>query len=158
MVTRMSISAKATPPFRPVRVAVLTISDTRDEATDTSGRYLADEVVAAGHTLADKRIVRDEQRAIREVFVGYMADPEVEVVISTGGTGITGRDVTVDTLERLYTKHIVGIRRALPHAQLRRHRQLDHPEPAPRAGWPARPCFSPCPAPPERAAWAGRRS
>lgn len=91
-----------------VRIAILTVSDTRTEETDTSGRFLAESIVAEGHVLAAKRIVQDEPSHIALMLASWMEDEDVDVVISTGGTGITGRDVTVDVFERLYTKAIPG--------------------------------------------------
>ncbi|MEE8274564.1 MAG: molybdopterin-binding protein, partial [Alphaproteobacteria bacterium] len=80
--------------FVPVNIAVLTVSDTRTEADDTSGQTLADRIVAAGHRLADRKIVRDDIGAIVAHLEAWIADPAVDVVIATGGTGLTGRDVT----------------------------------------------------------------
>jgi molybdenum cofactor biosynthesis protein B len=93
---------------RPVRIAVLTVSDTRTEETDTSGRLLVDRILDAGHVLADRRIVIDDARLIREVVSTWLARDDVEAVVSTGGTGITGRDVTADVFESLYDKAIPG--------------------------------------------------
>lgn len=93
---------------RPVSIAILTVSDTRTEETDTSGRTLVERLRGAGHVLADKRIVRDEPDQIRSVVAAWIADPGVEVIVSTGGTGITGRDVTVDALGRFFDRTIPG--------------------------------------------------
>jgi len=95
-------------PFRPVRVAVLTVSDTRDEESDTSGHVLAERIVGAGHELADKAIVRDDIPAIREQVKAWAASGSVDAIITTGGTGITGRDVTPEALEPLFDKKIDG--------------------------------------------------
>lgn len=95
-------------PIRPVRVAVLTISDTRDEESDTSGNVLADRVVAAGHELADRGIVRDHIPDIREKVQGWVASGFVDAIVTTGGTGLTGRDVTPEALEPLFDKKIDG--------------------------------------------------
>lgn len=92
----------------PVRVAVLTVSDTRTEATDTSGQVLADRVTGAGHELAARAIVRDEVATIREQVKAWAASGSVDAIISTGGTGLTGRDVTVEALEPLFDKKIDG--------------------------------------------------
>ena len=81
--------------FLPVRIAVLTVSDTRSLAEDRSGDVLAERIAGAGHILAERAIVRDEQAEIEARLRGWIADPAVDVVISTGGTGLTGRDVTV---------------------------------------------------------------
>ena len=95
-------------PFNPLRVAVLTVSDTRDEANDTSGKLLADRVVRDGHVLAARRIVRDDVAEIRAQVKAWIADPDVDVVISTGGTGLTGRDVTPEAIRPLFDKAIEG--------------------------------------------------
>ena len=92
----------------PVRVAVLTVSDTRTVETDRSGATLVERVEAAGHDVADRRIVPDDMATLREVLTAWIADDGVDVVLTTGGTGITGRDVTVDVAEALYTKAIPG--------------------------------------------------
>jgi molybdenum cofactor biosynthesis protein B len=94
--------------FKPVRVAVLTVSDTRDEESDTSGHVLAERITAAGHELADRAIVRDDVAAIREQVKAWVASGAVEAIITTGGTGITGRDVTPEALEPLFDKKIDG--------------------------------------------------
>jgi molybdenum cofactor biosynthesis protein B len=95
-------------PFHPLRVAVLTVSDSRDEASDTSGKLLADRVVREGHVLAGRRIVRDDVAEIRNQVKAWIADPEIDVVISTGGTGLTGRDVTPEAIQPLFDKTIEG--------------------------------------------------
>ena len=94
--------------FKPLQIAVLTVSDTRDEATDKSGALLVERVRAAGHTLAAKTIVRDDIYAIRAIVSAWIADASVEVVISTGGTGITGRDGTPEAIAVLLDKQIDG--------------------------------------------------
>lgn len=94
--------------FLPVQIAVLTVSDTRDLAADKSGQTLADRVTAAGHVLADRRIVRDDVEAIEAILREWIADPNVDAVISTGGTGITGRDVTPEAFQRVLDKEIPG--------------------------------------------------
>ncbi len=95
-------------PFQPVRIAVLTVSDTRTEETDRSGALLAEKLTEAGHLLADKVIVKDEQDAIAAQLRQWIADPEVEVVLATGGTGVTGRDVTPEAFASVYEKEIPG--------------------------------------------------
>lgn len=90
--------------FVPVRIAVLTVSDTRGPAEDRSGDTLVERLQAAGHVLADRAIVQDDQAAIEARLRGWIADPDVDVVISTGGTGLTGRDVTVEAHEAVYEK------------------------------------------------------
>ena len=94
--------------FKPVRIAVLVVSDTRTLETDTSGQLLVDRLTEAGHTLADRMIVRDDVPTIRETVSAWIADPDVDVVISSGGTGLTGRDVTPEALEPLLEKTIDG--------------------------------------------------
>ena len=94
--------------FTPVRVAVLTVSDTRDEESDTSGQVLADRIEAAGHMLAARGLVRDEVEAIRHQVRHWIGTQAADVVITTGGTGLTGRDVTPEALEPLFDKTIDG--------------------------------------------------
>ncbi len=94
--------------FQPVNIAVLTVSDTRTMDTDTSGKLLADRITAAGHHLAARQIVSDDKTQIRAVVSGWIADPQVDVVISSGGTGLTGRDVTPEALAPLFDKTIEG--------------------------------------------------
>jgi len=94
--------------FVAINVAVLTVSDTRNETTDTSGRLLSDRVKQAGHHLVEKRIVPDDPETIRSTMQTWCDDTNVDVVISTGGTGITGRDSTPDVLATLFTKLIPG--------------------------------------------------
>ncbi|MBI3439248.1 MAG: molybdenum cofactor biosynthesis protein B [Proteobacteria bacterium] len=94
--------------FKPVQIAVLTVSDTRDVGSDTSGALLAERIVASGHTLAARGLVRDDAAAIQEIVRGWIADPGIDVVISTGGTGLTGRDVTPEALSPLFEKEIEG--------------------------------------------------
>ncbi len=95
-------------PFIPVGIAVLTVSDTRGLGDDRSGQTLADRIVKAGHRLAARAISRDEVEDIRRVVSGWAADPAVDVVITTGGTGFTGRDVTPEALEPLFDKRMDG--------------------------------------------------
>jgi molybdenum cofactor biosynthesis protein B len=92
--------------FLPLRIAVLTVSDTRSLAEDRSGDALAERLGAAGHVLADRRICRDERAEIAGHLQDWIADPGVDVVLSTGGTGLTGRDVTVEAHEDVYEKAI----------------------------------------------------
>ncbi len=92
----------------PVRIAVLTVSDTRDEESDTSGHVLADRITGAGHVLAAKGIVKDDVGQIREQVNAWVASGEIDAIITTGGTGITGRDVTPEAVEPLFDKKIDG--------------------------------------------------
>ncbi|MBC8129216.1 MAG: molybdenum cofactor biosynthesis protein B [Rhizobiaceae bacterium] len=94
--------------FVPLSIAVLTVSDTRTAADDKSGSVLADRLTAAGHRLADRRIVPDEIAAIRETVIGWSKDPAIDVVLTTGGTGFTGRDVTPEALEPIFEKRMEG--------------------------------------------------
>jgi molybdopterin adenylyltransferase len=95
-------------PFLAVNIAVLTVSDTRSEATDKSGQTLADLIAAAGHRVAERRIVKDDTAAIVAQLRRWIADPAIDVVISTGGTGVTGRDVTPEAFQSVYEKEIAG--------------------------------------------------
>ncbi|WP_026359622.1 molybdenum cofactor biosynthesis protein B [Sphingomonas sp. PR090111-T3T-6A] len=95
-------------PFRPVRIAVLTVSDTRSAADDRSGDTLVQRIEAAGHILADRAIEKDDAERIGERLLGWIADPNVDCVISTGGTGVTGRDVTPEAFARVWDKEIPG--------------------------------------------------
>ncbi len=95
-------------PFTPVRIAVLTVSDTRDEESDTSGHVLVERLSKAGHTLAHRGLVPDDVEAIRARCIAWASSGEVDVIITTGGTGLTGRDVTPEALEPLFDKRIEG--------------------------------------------------
>lgn len=108
-------------PFVPLNIAVLTISDTRSLADDKSGTTLADRLTAAGHHLAARDIVTDDADAIRTKLRMWIADPGVDVVITTGGTGFTGRDVTPEAVEPLFEKRMDGFSIAfhmLSHAKI----------------------------------------
>ena len=95
-------------PFKPVRVAVLTISDTRDQESDTSGHLLAERVTGAGHVLAGKDIVPDDIAAIRARVKAWTTSGAVDAIVTTGGTGLTGRDVTPEAIEPMFDKRIDG--------------------------------------------------
>jgi molybdenum cofactor biosynthesis protein B len=97
-----------TRPFLPVNIALLTVSDTREAGQDRSGDTLADLAATAGHRVVARLIVRDEREAIVAQLRAWIADPEVDVVISTGGTGVTGRDVTPEAFHSVYDKEIAG--------------------------------------------------
>ncbi|GEN24556.1 molybdenum cofactor biosynthesis protein B [Halomonas cupida] len=92
----------------PLKIAVLTVSDSRTEATDRSGQTLVECLTTAGHQLADKRIVEDDIYRIRAVTSAWIADPEVQVILTTGGTGFTGRDSTPEAISALLDKRIEG--------------------------------------------------
>jgi len=95
-------------PFVPVRIAVLTVSDTRTLADDKSGLTLADRIAQAGHVLADRAIVTDDVEKIRARVLAWSRDEAVDVVVTTGGTGFTGRDVTPEALEPIFEKRMDG--------------------------------------------------
>ncbi len=92
--------------FLPVRIAVLTVSDTRAIEDDKSGQTLVDRIEGAGHHLADRQIIRDERAQIADQLRAWCQNPDIDVVISTGGTGLTGRDVTVEAHRDVYEKEI----------------------------------------------------
>jgi molybdenum cofactor biosynthesis protein B len=94
--------------FYPLRIAVLTVSDTRDEATDKSGALLAERLIAAGHELAGKAIVRDDIEAIRAQVRAWVDDSDVDLIISTGGTGFAPRDVTPEAVKPLFRREMDG--------------------------------------------------
>lgn len=94
--------------FVPVRIAVLAVSDTRDASNDTSGDALAARISEAGHVLAARNLLRDDREAIAAQLRRWIADQEIDVVISTGGTGLTGRDVTVEAFRSVFEKEIDG--------------------------------------------------
>lgn len=94
--------------FQPLNVAVLTVSDSRTESTDKSGQLLADRLESAGHHVGDRRIVRDDRYAIRAVVSDWIARDEIDAVIATGGTGLTGRDGTPEAMLPLFDKTIEG--------------------------------------------------
>jgi molybdopterin adenylyltransferase len=94
--------------FVPLGIAVITVSDTRQIAEDRSGDTLAERLTKAGHRLVGRMVVKDDIEAIRAAVGGYVAHPEVDVVLTTGGTGFTGRDVTPEAVEPLFTKRMDG--------------------------------------------------
>lgn len=94
--------------FIPVKIALLTVSDTRTLENDTSGDILEDRIVNAGHALADRMLLRDEAAQIKAQVKTWIDNPEIDVVITTGGTGLTGRDVTVEAVRPLFEKEIDG--------------------------------------------------
>jgi molybdenum cofactor biosynthesis protein B len=108
--------------FAPLDIAVLTVSDSRTEETDKSGKLLADRLQTAGHRLAEKRIVPDDVYTIRAVVAGWIADTGVNAVITTGGTGVTGRDGTPEAVSPLLDKTIDGfgeVFRAISYEQIK---------------------------------------
>lgn len=94
--------------FIPIRIAVLTVSDSRTPADDRSGDVLVERLTGAGHVLSDRAIVTDDVEKIVARLKDWIADPDVDVVISTGGTGLTGRDVTVEAHKSVYEKEVDG--------------------------------------------------
>ena len=108
--------------FVALNIAVLTVSDSRTEETDKSGKLLTGRLADAGHTLAEKRIVPDDVYTIRAVVAGWIADTDVDVVITTGGTGVTGRDGTPEAVSPLLDKTIEGFGetfRAISYGQIK---------------------------------------
>jgi molybdenum cofactor biosynthesis protein B len=102
-------------PFVPVRVAVCTVSDTRTLADDTSGQWLVDAVGRAGHQLAARDLVPDDRAALHSRLVAWIEDPAVQVIVTTGGTGITRRDITPEVVEALFDKPIPGFGELFRH-------------------------------------------
>lgn len=94
--------------FLPVRIAILTMSDTRSAKEDKSGDLLTERATSCGHVVADRAIVRDDSSSIRAKVEAWIADPEIDCIITTGGTGFTGRDVTPEAITPLFEKHIEG--------------------------------------------------
>jgi len=92
-------------PFQPIRIALLTLSDTRTLENDTSGAILAERITAKGHTLAARAILREDVPTLVAQFDRWIADPTIDCIITTGGTGLTGRDVTPEALDQLLTAH-----------------------------------------------------
>jgi len=95
-------------PFVPVQLAILTVSDTRTAADDKSGDLLVERATTAGHRVVARRIVPDDQGTIEKTLRELIAAPEIDVVIATGGTGVTGRDVTPEAFHAVYEKEIAG--------------------------------------------------
>ena len=106
--------------FVPLKIAVLTVSDTRNLADDKSGLTLAERIVKAGHIVADRAIVTDDVERIRGKVRNWIADPAIDVIISTGGTGFTGRDVTPEAVEPLFEKRKEGFSTAFHMASYRK--------------------------------------
>lgn len=104
--------------FVALRIAVLTVSDSRTAETDRSGDVLASKVQEAGHTLAGRAIVRDDERAIRAQIEQWIGGDHVDAIVTTGGTGLTGRDVTPEALRPLFTKEITGFAHAFHQVSL----------------------------------------
>ncbi|NEV63556.1 molybdenum cofactor biosynthesis protein B [Thiorhodococcus minor] len=94
--------------FLPLKIAILTVSDSRGEDRDTSGHFLRERAEAAGHAVVAKEIVPDDRYQLRAIFSRWIADPQVNVILSTGGTGVTGRDSTPEAVVPLFDKDIEG--------------------------------------------------
>lgn len=94
--------------FVPVRVAVLAVSDSRDLSTDKSGAIIADKLIEAGHLLAERKVCKDDVKSIQKIVKAWVKDPQIDFIVVTGGTGVTGRDVTPDAVRPLYTKPVPG--------------------------------------------------
>ncbi len=99
---------KSTHPFTPLNVAVITVSDTRTAENDTSGDLIAERLKTAGHNVAKRLIMKDDLNSLRAKFQEWVEDPKVDAIISTGGTGLTRRDITPEAVEPLITKPIPG--------------------------------------------------
>ena len=106
--------------FIPVRIAVLTVSDSRSLADDRSGDTLVARIEKAGHLLADRKIVRDERADIADQLRTWCANPDVDVVISTGGTGLTGRDISVEAHRDVYEKEIEAFGTVFTHVSMQK--------------------------------------
>ena len=104
----MGFGIDETRDFKPINIAVLTVSDTRTAENDTSGDLLAGRVAEAGHILGDRALLRDDKDVIRAKVKSWVDDPTIDAVVSTGGTGLTGRDVTVEAVRPLFEKEIDG--------------------------------------------------
>lgn len=102
------MSLDETRPFLPLRIAVLTLSDTRGPQDDKSGDLLAERILTAGHKLAARHLLRDDRAALEAFLRGWIEDPDIDAILTTGGTGLTGRDVTVEAHRALYEKEIEG--------------------------------------------------
>ena len=131
--------------FVPLNIAVLTVSDTRTEETDKSGNILRESAEQSGHKVVEKAIVKDDIYQMRAVFSRWIADPEVHVILSTGGTGITGRDSTPEAVQPLLDKPIEGF------GELFRSVSMEDIgasaiQSRPSRGLPTRPSYSACPA------------
>jgi molybdenum cofactor biosynthesis protein B len=101
--------------FEPLHLAVLTVSDTRNEETDTSGKLLADKLIEQGHQLADKKIVIDDIYKIRSVVSAWVADDDIQGILITGGTGFTARDSTPEAVIPLFDKEVLGFGELFRH-------------------------------------------
>ncbi|ABV39003.1 molybdenum cofactor biosynthesis protein B [Shewanella sediminis HAW-EB3] len=101
--------------FVPLNIAVLTLSDSRDFSRDTSGQFLEDNLIEAGHTLVDRKLIKDDKYEIRSVLSQWIASDEVQVIITTGGTGFTVRDNTPEAVKPLFDREIEGFGELFRH-------------------------------------------
>jgi len=101
--------------FLPLNIAILTLSDSRTIETDISGQVLVDKLLAAGHILSDRAIIKDERNDLRSQLKKWIANDDIQVIISTGGTGLTGRDITPEIFHELYEKKIEGFGEIFRH-------------------------------------------
>ena len=104
--------------FYPINIAVLTVSDTRDKSTDTSGGLLAERAITAGHTLAGHIIVKDDIPAIQGAIKAWVKDPEIDVILTTGGTGFAPRDVTPEAVKPMFDRDMDGFSTVFHHVSL----------------------------------------
>lgn len=100
--------SKAKGPFVPLNAGIITVSDTRTEANDTSGDFVQQSFEAAGHKIIRRTILRDDKQALQDLVKEWRDDPQMDVIVTTGGTGLTQRDITPEAIEPLYTKPIPG--------------------------------------------------
>lgn len=112
------MSAHGGTTFIPLNIAILTVSDTRDESNDTSGQALVERLTAAGHNLAAKAIVKDDIYQLRAIVSKWIADDNVQAIVSTGGTGFTARDNTPEALTPLFDKSVEGFGEVFRHVSL----------------------------------------
>ena len=129
--------------FVPLKIAVLTVSDTRELADDKSGNTLIERIRAAGHILAERAIVKDDVKAIRQHVKAWIADKFIDVVITTGGTGFTGRDVTPEAVEPLFEKRMDGFATMFLLVSETKDRHLGDPDPRHRRRRQRDVCFLP---------------
>ena len=143
--------------FVPLKIAVLTVSDTRSLADDKSGGTLAERIEKAGHAVAARAIVTDDVEKIRAQMRTWIADPAIDIIISTGGTGFTGRDVTPEAVEPLFEKRMDGFSTMFHMVSAPRSARPPCSRAPPRAS-PTRPSSSACRARPAPAATPGTKS
>ena len=116
----------STKEFKPINISVLTVSDTRTEATDKSGQILAKKIKEKGHGLAHKQIVKDEKEEIKKILLNWCNDKNVDVILATGGTGLTGRDTTPEALDEIKDKDIPGFGELFRLISYKKNRRLNY--------------------------------